>query len=94
MQELLSFMQTADPAGGWQLDATRFSLIGGATNSSYSNLSITYNGKETILGKNTTQSPSGTLVEVDMTGKDREILTVIDLVTGCTDQLLIKRCTP
>ena len=94
MQELLSFMQSVDPAGGWILDANRLSIIGGSTTSNYGDIMITQNGIATILGKNTTQSPTGTLVEVNMVGKDREILTFIDLVTGCIDQMLIRRCTP
>jgi len=91
MQELLTFMQAADPNGNWYLDDTRFSIIGGNIATSYGDLTITHNTQETVLRKNITQLPTGTLVEVDMTDKDRELLTLTDLVTGCTDQLLILR---
>jgi len=30
---------------------------------------------------------------VDMTGKTSEILTIVDLATGCSDEVLIKKCT-
>lgn len=92
MQELLSFMQNADPAGNWSLDANRFSIIGGTTNTDYGDLTILHADQKTVLRKNTTQVATGILVEVDMEGKDREVLTFIDLVTGCVDQIIIKRC--
>ncbi len=93
MQELLRFMQTSDPAGNWNIDATRFSIIGGSPSSNYGDLLITHQGQDTRLGKNTSQKPTGTLVSVNMVNRDREVLTVINLITGCTDQVIISRPT-
>jgi len=92
MQELLSLMQEADPSGNWYLDANRFSIIGGTPNADYGDLTIHHGDIKTVLRKNTTHVPTGTLVEVDMEGKDREVLTFIDLVTGCSDQIVVRRC--
>jgi len=92
LDDLVSFMQAADPAGNWNLDASRFSIIGGSPDNNYGDLIIMHSEVKTVLRKNTTQIATGTLVEVDMEGKDREVLTIIDLVTGCSDQLVINRC--
>jgi len=90
MQELANFMQNVDPAGNWIIDPSRFSIIGGATTATYGDLIITQPSSaiETVLRINQTQTPNGTLVEVDMTGIDREVLTLTDLTTGCVDQLI------
>jgi len=95
MQELLTFMQNADPAGNWTIDPNLFSILGGATTGIYGDLIITQPSTaiETVLSINQTQTPNGTLVEVDMTGRDREVLTFTDLVTGCIDQIIIERPT-
>jgi len=95
MQELVTFMQNADPAGNWTIDPNLFSILGGATTGIYGDLIITQpsTANETVLGINKTQTPNGTLVEVDMTGRDREVLTFTDFVTGCVDQIIIERPT-
>ena len=95
MQELATFMQNADPAGNWTIDPNLFSILGGATTGTYGDLIVTQPSTaiETVLSINKTQTPNGTLIEVDMTGRDREVLTFTDLVTGCVDQLIIERPT-
>lgn len=94
VEELVTWMQSIDPTGNWILAPTMSSIIGGNTANIYHTLTITQQSTtmEIGLSPNMTQTPTGTLVQVDMTGKDSEILTVVEVATGCVDELLIERC--
>ena len=93
IQELVTWMQGIDPTGNWKLAPKSFSITGGNTASVYDTLLIQQSPIIEIgLVPNTTHTPRGTLVQVDMTGKDRETLTIVEVATGCREEVLIERC--
>ncbi len=94
VEELVTWMQSIDPTGNWSLAPSMSSIIGGNTANTYHTLVLTQQSTtmEIGLSPNMTQTPTGTLVQVDMTGKDSEILTVVEVTTGCIDEILIERC--
>ena len=94
IEELVTWMQGIDPTGNWILAPTMSSIVGGNAANIYHTLILTQQSTtmEIGLSPNMTQTPTGTLVQVDMTGKDSEILTVVEVSTSCVDELLIERC--
>ena len=95
MDELAAWMQSNDPAGNWANITNNYFVQGGNPLSTYGDLLVMHEETwiETALTPSYTGVAQGTLVEVDMTGKDTEILTILDLATGCSDEVLIKKCT-
>ena len=94
INELIAWMQGIDPTGNWRMESSISSIIGGNTANVYHALIISQQSTTMEIGllPNITQLPTGTLIQVDMTGKDSEILTVVEVTTSCTDELLIERC--
>ncbi len=94
IEELATWMQSTDPTGNWKMVQSISSITGGNTASIYDALIITQQSTTMEIGllPNMTQVPTGTLIQVDMTGKDSEILTVVEVATSCTEEILIERC--
>ncbi len=94
MNELATWMQTQDPTGNWTNVTSSSFIQGGNPLSSYGNLSIMHEETwiETKLTPSYTGIAMGTLLEIDMTGKDSEIITITSLSDNCTDEITINRC--
>jgi len=94
MEELIEWIQEADPKGKWKVDPFNFSIAGGRLTTSYGEIILTKrsDGLTTYLGLNVTNIPMGTLVEIDMKGKEEEVLTVRDISNDCTHKIVIKYC--
>ena len=96
MDELATWMQTQDPTGNWTNITGKAFIQGGNPLSNYGDLSIMHEQTwiETKLTPSYTGLAMGTLVEIDMTGKDSEIVTITSLSDNCSDEIRIKKCTP
>ena len=94
IEELLAWMQSMDPSGNWTIVPNLSSIVGGNNTSMYHALTIVQQSTKIEIGilPNMTHTPTGTLVNVDMTGKNSEILTVVEVDTGCKEEVLIERC--
>ena len=94
MEELINWIELVDPKGNWKVDPINFSIVGGILTATYGDIILTKQstGLTTHLGLNKTTVPMGTLVKVDMIGKEKEILSIEDVVNNCKHRIVIRRC--
>ena len=95
MAELTAWMQSIDPAGNWLNNAASYFILGGTPDGVYGDLIIMHEETwiTTTLNTSQTGQASGTLVEIDMTNRENDVLTITNNVTGCTDQVTLRTCT-
>ena len=94
MEELTAWMQRNDPSGNWFNDSPNFFIQGGNPASTYGMLSIMHEETwiESTISPSYTGKAQGTLLTIDMMGKNSDQLTITRISDGCTDEITIRRC--
>ncbi len=94
MDELTAWMQSNDPTGNWTNISDSYYILGGTPDGVYGDLIIMHEETwiTTNLNPSETGQASGTLVEIDMSGRENDVLTITNNTTGCTDQVTIRTC--
>ncbi len=94
MPDLVAWMNTVDPTGGWTLSTSGLIIVGGNPNYQYANMKLTQQSSwiSTTLTPNVTGVPQYTLVEVPMNGASNVIVNIKNLQTCCEETVLLKVC--
>ncbi len=93
MDELVTYLNTLDPAGNWAYNSSDKTIFGGIKKGVYGSLSIKHRGTNNILSLqvNTLAVARPTIF---VPQADYHVFIVRDIATGCLDTLFINRHIP